>query len=105
VDLRWGITSEQTTEGNTINVCLSEIDRCRPYFIGVLGNRYGWAQPMDGSVDELLKKTFNKAYENFEYADYAISSDSVLNGLLVCVGGSVNTKPDLSLKWRSVMPF
>lgn len=27
VDLRWGITSEQSNEGQTINICLKEVDR------------------------------------------------------------------------------
>lgn len=42
VDLRWGITSEQAAEGKVLPLCLEEIERCRPYFIGLLGERYGW---------------------------------------------------------------
>ncbi|MCJ7531867.1 MAG: DUF4062 domain-containing protein [Anaerolineales bacterium] len=42
VDLRWGVTEEQTQRGETLAVCLAEIDLCRPYFIGLLGERYGW---------------------------------------------------------------
>ena len=41
VDLRWGITEEDQLGGQVLPICLSEIDRCRPYFIGILGNRYG----------------------------------------------------------------
>src|SRR5690348_1219615 len=41
VDLRWGITTEQVAEGQVLPVCLEEIRRCRPYFIGLLGERYG----------------------------------------------------------------
>eukprot|EP01130_Rhizamoeba_saxonica_P002249 TRINITY_DN12091_c0_g1_i1.p1 TRINITY_DN12091_c0_g1~~TRINITY_DN12091_c0_g1_i1.p1 ORF type:complete len:1481 (-),score=314.78 TRINITY_DN12091_c0_g1_i1:27-4469(-) len=40
VDLRWGVTSDETD--NALQLCLSEIDECRPFFIGMLGNRYGW---------------------------------------------------------------
>uniref|UniRef100_A0A6B2KWF4 NACHT domain-containing protein n=1 Tax=Arcella intermedia TaxID=1963864 RepID=A0A6B2KWF4_9EUKA len=40
VDLRWGVTSEDTA--NALEVCLGELDSCRPFFIGLLGNRYGW---------------------------------------------------------------
>jgi nephrocystin-3 len=43
VDLRWGITSEQEARGEVLPVCLAEIDRCRPYFVGLLGERYGSA--------------------------------------------------------------
>mgnify|MGYP006277686469 CR=1 FL=1 len=42
VDLRWGVTDEQAAEGKVLPVCLEEIMRCRPYFIGLLGERYGW---------------------------------------------------------------
>ncbi len=42
VDLRWGITDEEQAEGQVLPVCLEEIQRCRPYFIGLLGERYGW---------------------------------------------------------------
>lgn len=41
VDLRWGITEEEQIDGKVLPICLSEIDKCRPYFIGILGNRYG----------------------------------------------------------------
>jgi hypothetical protein len=42
VDLRWGITEEQAAEGQVLPICLDEIERSRPYFIGLLGERYGW---------------------------------------------------------------
>ncbi len=42
VDLRWGVTDEQAAEGKVLPICLEEIKRCRPYFIGLLGERYGW---------------------------------------------------------------
>ncbi len=42
VDLRWGITDEEKAEGKVLPLCLEEIHRCRPYFIGLLGERYGW---------------------------------------------------------------
>lgn len=42
VDLRWGVTDEQKAEGQVLPICLEEIRRCRPYFIGLLGDRYGW---------------------------------------------------------------
>jgi tetratricopeptide (TPR) repeat protein len=42
VDLRWGVTDEQKAEGKVLPVCLAEIKKCRPYFIGLLGERYGW---------------------------------------------------------------
>ncbi len=45
VDLRWGITEEEAEREGIIRICLDEVDRCRPYFIGILGHRYGWRPP------------------------------------------------------------
>ncbi len=42
IDLRWGITEDQSQRGEVLPICLEEIKRCRPYFIGLLGERYGW---------------------------------------------------------------
>lgn len=42
VDLRWGITEEEGKDGKIISICIEEIDNSRPFFIGLLGERYGW---------------------------------------------------------------
>lgn len=42
VDLRWGITARQAERGRVLPICLREIERCRPWFIAMLGERYGW---------------------------------------------------------------
>lgn len=42
VDLRWGITAEQAERGEVLAICLREIDRCRPFFLALLGDRYGY---------------------------------------------------------------
>ncbi|MGE3802316.1 MAG: tetratricopeptide repeat protein [Candidatus Kapaibacterium sp.] len=42
VDLRWGLTEEDVKLGQVIRACLEEVDKCRPYFIGITGNRYGY---------------------------------------------------------------
>lgn len=52
LDLRWGITtsgvaSDEEKELHVLQVCLGEIERSRPFFIGLLGDRYGWAPPPD----------------------------------------------------------
>jgi hypothetical protein len=56
VDLRWGITDEQKAEGKVLPICLAEIDRCRPYFIGILGELYGWIpEQIPAGLDENQK--------------------------------------------------
>lgn len=42
VDLRWGLTEEEGALGRIIRICLEEVDRCKPYFIGLLGSNHGW---------------------------------------------------------------
>lgn len=42
VDLRWGVTESQSQRGQTLPICLREIERSRPFFLGLLGERYGW---------------------------------------------------------------
>jgi len=42
VDLRWGITEEQSQRKETVQYCLAEVKRCRPQFIGLLGERCDW---------------------------------------------------------------
>lgn len=54
VDLRWGISSEQRAEGQVLPICLEEIRNCRPFFIGFLGERYGWDNPV--IPEELLER-------------------------------------------------
>jgi tetratricopeptide (TPR) repeat protein len=56
VDLRWGVTAEQTERGETLPLCLAEIDNCRPYFISLLGERYGWVPPADFYKPALLER-------------------------------------------------
>lgn len=43
VDLRWGVTEEASRSHKALEICLGEISRSQ-YFIGVLGERYGWVQ-------------------------------------------------------------
>jgi tetratricopeptide (TPR) repeat protein len=42
IDLRWGIPAEEVSKSRVLSICLDEIQRCKPYFIGILGERYGW---------------------------------------------------------------
>ncbi|MFC1892852.1 DUF4062 domain-containing protein [Chloroflexota bacterium] len=45
VDLRWGVTEQQAEGGEALDICLDEIDSCRPFFLGLLGHRYGYIPP------------------------------------------------------------
>ncbi|KAH3757348.1 Tetratricopeptide repeat protein [Pelomyxa schiedti] len=54
VDLRWGITAEQSESGDVLSICLNEIDKCRPFFISLIGDRYGWVP--DTIKPDILQK-------------------------------------------------
>jgi telomerase protein component 1 len=45
VDLRWGVTREQAENERSLDLCLRQVDECRPFFLGLLGQRYGWVPP------------------------------------------------------------
>jgi tetratricopeptide (TPR) repeat protein len=50
VDLRLGVATAVLEEGEqrelqVLKVCLGEVQRCRPFLIVLLGDRYGWVPP------------------------------------------------------------
>ena len=51
VDLRWGVTEEEARSGKVLSVCFEEIEHSHPFFIGLLGSRYGTSP----SLSELEK--------------------------------------------------
>ncbi|XP_072041437.1 TPR repeat-containing protein DDB_G0287407-like, partial [Amphiura filiformis] len=67
IDLRWGITTEQSQNGKTIDICLSEIERCK-YFICLLGDRFGWNQRKD-KIDKLLDFTYDIAMGKYKWLE------------------------------------
>lgn len=51
IDLRWGITQEESQSGKVVDICFREIENCIPFFIGIIGSRYGWI-PKRGDLTE-----------------------------------------------------
>lgn len=56
VDMRWGVRDYASVDHMTTDLCLKEIKVCRktsmgPYFIGLVGNRYGY-RPMPRVIGE-----------------------------------------------------
>ena len=50
VDLRKDVETDKTLsveerEKQIFNVCMKEIEECSPFFIGLIGDRYGWIPP------------------------------------------------------------
>jgi WD40 repeat protein len=41
LDLRWGVTEEEIQREGTLAICLKEIEQSRPFFVCLLGERFG----------------------------------------------------------------
>lgn len=85
VDLRWGITEEQSKSGETLRICLEEIDRCRPsapvFFVGLLGERYGWIPPQDYFKKDVLEDP-NLGWVKEHLDGKSVTELEILHGVL-----------------------
>jgi nephrocystin-3 len=85
VDLRWGITEEQSKSGETLRICLEEIDRCRPsapvFFVGLLGERYGWIPPRDYFKPDVLEDP-NLSWVKEHIDGKSVTELEILHGVL-----------------------
>jgi len=79
VDLRWGVTEEQSQRKDTLRHCLAEIKRCRPYFIGLLGERYGWTPGQEAYSQALLDE---EDWLKDEVAKHSVTELEILHGVL-----------------------
>ena len=76
VDLRWGVTDEQKAEDAVLPICLAEIERTRPYFIGMLGDRYGWVP------DEIPRELVEREGWLTDDAGRSVTEMEILHGVL-----------------------
>lgn len=76
IDLRWGVNTldmnEEESNREVLSVCLSEIDRCCPYMIVMLGERYGYT-PNIKIVHQILASHDKEVASTIKYPDYDIS--------------------------------
>jgi tetratricopeptide (TPR) repeat protein len=77
VDLRWGVDTagiqqENEREANVLKVCLDEIKRCRPFFIGLLGDRYGWVPPEKRMADAVVGEGLKVSLKDKSVTDLEI---------------------------------
>lgn len=94
VDLRWGVQTDkdagkEVRELSVLNVCMDEIKRSRPFFIALLGHRYGWVPPkerflkvlegMDEEERQLLKDGEGASVTALEILFGALGDESLLN--------------------------
>ena len=77
VDLRWGVPDEAKAEGKVLPLCLQEIEHCRPYFIGLLGERYGWVP------EEIPESLFETQPWLREHLHQSVTALEILHGVLL----------------------
>lgn len=82
LDLRWGITEEESKSGKVIEICMDEISRTRPFFIGLIGGRYGWVPTAaESNFDERLYNRFPHVREGLAQGK-SITEMEMLYGVL-----------------------
>lgn len=72
LDLRWGITAEESKQGLVTEICLKEIESSWPFFIGIIGDRYGWI-PTENDFQEN-----SSLFESFPWV-----KEDIKNGLSI----------------------
>lgn len=82
LDLRWGVTEEEAEQGKVVQIIFDEIDRSRPFFVTILGERYG-------SIPDELLEDAKFAYPWLpDYSSYSLTALEIVHGVL--------RKPDLA---------
>ena len=75
IDLRFGIntleTSEESVEEKVLRVCIDEINRSHPFFLGLLGNRYG-TTPLESKLPRMAQ----------QYKGQSITAIEIMHGFL-----------------------
>jgi len=72
IDLRWGVTQEQAESGHALDICLHAIDECRPFFIGILGERYG-VEGIDLPDDTLARYDWVRDHPGCSVTEFEIT--------------------------------
>jgi len=76
LDLRWGVTEEEAEHGKIVDTILEEIDRSRPFFIAILGERYG---SVIDNISEDAKFTYPWLTE---YEEHSYTALEIVHGVL-----------------------
>ncbi len=82
IDLRWGVETVDTAEEHAkemlvLKVCLAEVERSRPFLIGLIGDRYGWIPPK-----ERMQAAAQEAGFEGEVADKSVTDLEIDFGVL-----------------------
>ena len=86
LDLRWGVDtlhlSEQDSGKMVLKVCIDAIDRCIPFIIIFLGERYGWipgkdiiTKNNDTRIEQYYKEGMSITNLEIEYGAFSLQND------------------------------
>ena len=79
IDLRWGVTEKESQENKrVVDVCLSNIDRCRPLFLCFLGQRRGWVP----GVKDIAETTFGNFPKLKQYLGSSVTEMEIIHAIL-----------------------
>jgi len=85
IDLRWGISTEDMDSNDgaskIMEVCLDEIENCKPYMIVLLGERYGWMPDV-----HLIQNALDKKNVPIECHPMSITEMEIQYGMLMNSG-------------------
>ncbi len=81
LDLRWGVDTSLMTEEESgmhvIESCIDAIDRCRPYMVILIGERYGWIPERN-----LIEQTHDARLDAWYREEISITQMEILYGVL-----------------------
>ena len=94
IDLRLGVNTEGMDEdssaGKVLDVCAKGIDSARPFFIGLVGSRYGWIPPLERWTDfmrslppqdrDMMQESFGASVTELEMIYGALNEKSLAEG-------------------------
>ena len=94
IDLRLGVNTEgmdeESSAGKVLDVCAKGIDSARPFFIGLVGSRYGWIPPLERWKDflrslppqdrEMMQESFGASVTELEMIYGALNEKSLADG-------------------------
>ena len=81
-DLRWGVNSlgleKEDSDIKVLQICFNEIDKAKPFFIVLLGDRYGWIPD-----EEIVRKVLGgKEMQDPDYFGKSVTEMEILYGAL-----------------------
>ena len=87
LDLRWGVTQEESENQMAFKICLNEVGNTRPFFIGLLGERYGWVP--DEETQEKMKPT--NVFEEYEWLQDELKNKKSITEVEIREGAFLST--------------